>query len=47
MAPWLFLLASLVGAAFTASSLIRARRLSYFTFPYFLGAWLTSELALA
>lgn len=46
MAPWLFLLASLVGAAFTASSLIRARRLSYFTFPYFMGAWLTSELAL-
>lgn len=46
MSPWLYLLASLIGAAFTASALIRARRLSYFTFPYFMGAWLTSELAL-
>jgi acetyl esterase/lipase len=46
MAPWLFLLVALVGAGFTASSLLRVRRAWYFTFPYFMGAWLTGELAL-
>ncbi|MCP4003446.1 MAG: alpha/beta hydrolase [bacterium] len=46
MISLLFLGVSLVGAAFSASSLIQVRRLWYFTFPYFMGAWLTSELAL-
>jgi acetyl esterase/lipase len=43
---WLFLGASAIGAAFTASALLRLRRLAYFTFPYFMAGWLTSELAL-
>jgi acetyl esterase/lipase len=43
---WLFLGASAIGAAFTASALLQLRRLSYFTFPYFMAGWLTSELAL-
>ncbi len=46
MSAWLYLLASLVGAGFTISGLLRARRLGYLTFPYFMAAWLTSELAL-
>jgi acetyl esterase/lipase len=45
-AGWLFLAASVWGAAFTASALVRARRLGPFAFPYFMGAWLTGELAL-
>jgi acetyl esterase/lipase len=44
-ASWLFLAVSLVGAAFTASAVLRLRRLGYFIIPYFFGAWLTSELA--
>ena len=43
---WLFLLVSLVGAAFTASVLFRIRRIGYLIIPYFFGAWLTGELAL-
>jgi acetyl esterase/lipase len=45
-APSLFLLVSLVGAAFTASALIQARRISAFSMPYFMGAWLTGEMPL-
>ncbi len=44
-APWLFLLVSLVGAVFTASALLRIRRIGYLIIPYFFGAWLTGELA--
>jgi acetyl esterase/lipase len=43
---WAFLLVSVVGAAFTASAVLRIRRISYFILPYFFGAWLTGELAL-
>jgi acetyl esterase/lipase len=43
---WIFFGASAVGAAFTASALLRLRRLGWFTFPYFMAGWLTSELAL-
>ncbi len=46
MTPWLFLAASVVGGGFTASALLRGRRLSAFVVPYFFAAWLTSELAL-
>jgi len=46
MSGWLFLAASLVGAGFTASALLRARRLWFFTPVYFMAAWLTGELAL-
>ncbi len=44
-APWLFLLVSLVGAAFTASVVLRLRRISYLIVPYFFAGWLTGELA--
>jgi acetyl esterase/lipase len=44
--PWLFLAVSLWGAAFTAAALVKARRLRGLAFPYFMGAWLTDELAL-
>jgi acetyl esterase/lipase len=44
-AAWLFLLVSLVGAVFTASAVLRIRRISFLIVPYFLGAWLTGELA--
>ncbi len=46
MIPWIFLAASLVGAAFTASALMRGRKLYILVVPYFFGAWLTGELAL-
>lgn len=44
-ASW-YLLASLWGAGFSAAALLRARRLGPAVFPYFMAAWLTSELAL-
>jgi len=44
-AAWIFLAASLVGAGFTLSAMLRARRLGLLVVPYFFGAWLTSELA--
>lgn len=44
--PTLFLVVSLVGAAFTASALIRAKKLGPLNLPYFLVAWLTGELPL-
>jgi acetyl esterase/lipase len=46
MIPWLFLTVSIIGASFTASALLRGRRLLMFVVPYFLGAWLAGELAL-
>lgn len=45
-APWAFLAASVWGAGFTTMALVRGRRLWGFVVPYFLGAWLTSELAM-
>ena len=42
---WAFLAVSLVGAAFTATAVLRIRRISYLILPYFFGAWLTGELA--
>ncbi len=45
-APWLFLLVSLWGAAFTASVVLRIRRISYLIIPYFFMGWITGELAL-
>jgi acetyl esterase/lipase len=45
-AAWLFLLVSLVGAAFTATVVLRIRRISYLIIPYFFMGWLTGELAL-
>lgn len=44
-ASWLFLLVSLVGAGFTASAVLRLRRISYLIVPYFFASWLTGELA--
>ena len=44
--PILFLLVSLVGAAFTASALVRVRRLGPVNLPYFLAAWITGEMPL-
>jgi acetyl esterase/lipase len=46
MVPSVFLAVSIVGACFTASALMRGRRLHVFVIPYFFGAWLTGELAL-
>src|SRR4029453_18046343 len=43
---WLFLAASAIGAGCTAGALLRVRRLGWLTFPYFMVAWLTGELAL-
>jgi acetyl esterase/lipase len=45
-ASWAFLAVSLVGAAFTATVMLRLRRISYLIIPYFFGAWLTGELPL-
>ena len=45
-APVVFLVVSLVGAAFTISALVQARRLLVLSMPYFMGAWLTGELPL-
>jgi len=45
-AAWLFLFVSLVGAVFTATAVLRIRRISYLIIPYFFGAWLTGELAI-
>jgi acetyl esterase/lipase len=42
---WLFLLVTLVGAAFTATTVVRIRRVGYLIIPYFFGSWLTGELA--
>src|SRR5690606_41780307 len=44
--PALFLAVSLVGLAFTASALVRARSLAALQVPYFFAAWMTGELAL-
>jgi acetyl esterase/lipase len=46
IASWLFLLVSLVGAAFTATVVLRIRRISYLIVPYFFMGWITGELAL-
>jgi acetyl esterase/lipase len=46
MAGWLFLAAATVGLGFALSTLVKARHLRYFAFPYFMGAWLAGELAL-
>jgi acetyl esterase/lipase len=46
MTPWLLLLVSIIGACFTVSALMRMRHLWFFVMPYFMAAWLTSELAL-
>lgn len=46
MVSWIFLAVSIIGACFTASALLRGRRLLVFVVPYFIGAWLTGELAL-
>jgi acetyl esterase/lipase len=46
MAPWLFLVVSLVGLALSVSTLVRARYLWFLSVPYFFGAWLAGELAL-
>jgi acetyl esterase/lipase len=45
-ASWLFLFVSLVGAAFTATVVLRIRRISYLIVPYFFMGWITGELAL-
>ncbi len=44
--PWLFLIVTVVGALFTASALVRGRRMGLLVVPYFFGAWLTGELAI-
>jgi acetyl esterase/lipase len=46
MAPWLFLVASLIGALATVTALVQARHLWFLGLPYFFSAWLTGELAL-
>ncbi len=45
-ASWLFLAVSLVGAAFTFSTMVRMRRIGWLLVPYFFAGWLTGELAL-
>ena len=45
-APGLFLAASAIGLACTASALFRARSLAALQVPYFFTAWMTGELAL-
>ncbi len=46
MAGWIFLFVSLVGLAFSASTLVRSRSLGLLSAPYFFSAWITGELAL-
>lgn len=46
LASGLFLAVSLVGAGFTTSAFLRMRRVPWLSFPYFMGAWITGELAL-
>ena len=43
---WLFLLVSLVGAAFTANAFVPVRRVPALFMPSFFGSWLTAELAM-
>jgi acetyl esterase/lipase len=45
MAGWLFLAASLVGAALTAAVVVRPRKTGIFGLPHFLVGWLVGELA--
>jgi acetyl esterase/lipase len=45
MIPTVFLAVSLVGAAFTLSTLVRGRRLYVLAMPYFFASWLAGELA--
>ncbi len=46
MVPWIFLVSSLIGAAFTFAALVPARKIGPFVIPYFFAAWLASELPL-
>ena len=46
MSGTLFLVVSLVGLAFSASTLVRVRNLGPFTIFYFFGAWIAGELPL-
>jgi len=46
MSSWIYLAVSLWGAAFTAMALLRGKHLGPLMPLYFLGAWLTGELAL-
>jgi acetyl esterase/lipase len=43
--PWLFLLVSLIGAAFTLNAFIPTRGRGFLFVPSFLASWLTMELA--
>ncbi len=43
--PSLFLIASVIGALFTLTAMLRVRKLWYFVPMYFFAGWLTSELA--
>lgn len=45
MIPWLFLLVSLLGAAFTLNAFIPTRGRGFLFVPSFLASWLTMELA--
>lgn len=45
MFPWLFLLVSLVGAAFTLNAFLPTRGRGFVFLPSFLASWLTMELA--
>jgi acetyl esterase/lipase len=46
MSGWLFLVASLLGAALTAAVVVRPRKTGVFGLPHFLAGWLVGELAL-
>ena len=46
MISWIYLGVSAWGLLFTISSLVRLRRPAFLLFPYFMGAWVTGELAL-
>lgn len=45
MIPWLFLVVSVIGAAFTLNAFLPTRGRGFLFFPSFLASWLTIELA--
>lgn len=45
MAPWLFLVGSVISLLAALTALLPGRRMSYASIPYFFFAWLTAELA--
>lgn len=46
MISWTFFFVAMIGLVLSFSTWVQARRIGAFSFPYFMGAWITGELAL-